>query len=216
MPAMHRDVLDPFRKRLKISGNLGPSSSSDSSYKSEELPTKCSSFADAGLKLMKRTDEHLWALQISYDRKAAYKKWTSLILDEPGAWSISRPKAGQDYITFLSQGIGETVKDCLGVKATGTLHNRVNPLIRYAQHARDTGIKPFPIQEHVAYEFLKQTDPSPSFPRSFITSWGCSVLTVCWIHAASTVFQQSTTQRRGNWSNDHLSLWTKSNTLSNA
>jgi len=119
---------------------------------------------------MKRTDEHLWALQISYDRKAAYKKWTSLILDEPGAWSISRPKAGQDYITFLSQGIGETVKDCLGVKATGTLHNRVNPLIRYAQHARDTGIKPFPIQEHVAYEFLKQTDPSPSFPRSFITS----------------------------------------------
>lgn len=170
MPAMHKDVLDPFRKRLKISGNLGPSSSSDVSCKSEELPIKCSSFADAGLKLMKRTDEHLWALQISYDRKAAYKKWTSLILDEPGAWSISRPKPGQDYITFLSQGIGETVKDCLGVKATGTLHNRVNPLIRYAQHVRDSGIKPFPIQEHVAYQFLKQTDPSPSFPRSFITS----------------------------------------------
>ena len=170
LPAIHRDALDPFRKRLKLSGNLGPASSLDESCKSEELAVKCSSFADAGLKLMKRTDEHLWELQISYDRKAAYKKWTALILDEPGAWSVSRPKPGQDYISFLSQGIGESVKDCLGVKATGTLHNRVNPLIRYAQHARDSGIKPFPISEHVAYQFLKQSDPSPSFPRSFITS----------------------------------------------
>ena len=35
---------------------------------------KRSSFADAGLKLMKRTDENFWQQQISFDRKAAYKK----------------------------------------------------------------------------------------------------------------------------------------------
>ena len=118
---------------------------------------------------MKKTDEHLWELQITLDRKAAYKKWTTLILDEPGAWSVARPRSGQDYISFIGQGIGESIKDCLGVKATGTLHNRVNPLIRYAQHARDAGFKPFPICEHVAYQFLKQAD-APSFPRSFVTS----------------------------------------------
>ena len=46
MPAMHKDVLDPFRKRLKISGNLGPSSSSDVSCKSEEA---ASHFSDEPL-----------------------------------------------------------------------------------------------------------------------------------------------------------------------
>lgn len=34
----------------------------------------------------------------------------------------------------------------------------------------DAGFKPFPICEHVAYQFLKQADASPSFPRSLITS----------------------------------------------
>ena len=73
-------------------------------------------------------------------------------------------------MSFLSSGIGETVKDCLGVKATGTLHNRVNPMIRFAQYAKDAGHEPFPICEHVAYQFLKSVDSAPSFPRSFITS----------------------------------------------
>ena len=50
------------------------------------------------------------------------------------------------------------------------LHNQVNPIIRYAQYAKDAGAEPFRICEHVAYQFLKNVDSAPSFPRSFITS----------------------------------------------
>ena len=170
LPAIHKDVLEPFRKRFKVGGNMGPCSITAEPVDENRLETKCSSFADAGLKLMRKTDEHLWELHITFDRKAAYKKWTTLVLDDPMAWSVSRPRAGQDYISFLRQGIGESIKDCLGVKATGTLHNRVNPLIRYAQFARESGVRPFPILEDVAYAFLKQADSAPTFPRSFVTS----------------------------------------------
>ena len=170
VPAVHKDTLEPFRKRFKVSGSLGLCNVSISTGESDSLAVKYNSFADAGLKLKKKTDEHLWQQQISFERKAAYKKWTALILEHPGAWSVSRPKPGQDLINFLSCGIGETIKDCLGVKATGTLHNRVNPIIRYAQYAKDAGLEPFPICEHTAYQFLKNGDLAPSFPRSFITS----------------------------------------------
>ena len=170
VPALHKDVLEPFRKKLKVSGNLGPCITAGNDSADKSMPVKLNSFADAGLKLMKKTDEHLWELNITYERKAAYKKWTSLVLDDPLAWSVSRPKSGQDYMGYISQGIGESIKDCLGVKATGTLHNRVNPLIRYAQSLKDAGQQPFPMQEHQVYEFLKRADAAPSFPRSFITS----------------------------------------------
>ena len=83
LPIVHKDVLKPFSKRLRLSGNLGPASVLAENCKSDELAVKCNSFASAGLKLMKKTDEHLWELQITFDRKAAYKKWTTLILDEP-------------------------------------------------------------------------------------------------------------------------------------
>ena len=83
LPIVHKDVLEPFSKRLRLSGNLGPASVLAENCKSDELAVKCNSFASAGLKLMKKTDEHLWELQITFDRKAAYKKWTTLILDEP-------------------------------------------------------------------------------------------------------------------------------------
>jgi hypothetical protein len=170
LPAVHKDVLEPFRKRFKVSGSLGICNGPARDHECDNLAVKYNSFADAGLKLKKKTDEHIWEQQISFERKAAYKMWTALILEHPGAWAVSRPKPGQDLMSFLSSGIGETVKDCLGVKATGTLHNRVNPMIRFAQYAKDAGHEPFPICEHVAYQFLKNVDSAPSFPRSFITS----------------------------------------------
>ena len=51
---------------------------------------------------------------------------------------------------------------------TGTLHNRVNPTIRFDKYAKDAGLEPFPICEHVAHLFLKNVDSAPSFPRSSI------------------------------------------------
>eukprot|EP00435_Cladocopium_sp_Y103_P045753 s3116_g13.t1 len=167
---MHRDNLERARKRFKLYGNLGPCNTDASVKEDVRMTAACSSFADAGLKLTRKTDEIVWEQQISFERKAAYKKWTSLILTNPGAWSVSRPKRGESLIDFMRNGIADSVKDCLGVKATSTLHNRVNPLVRYAQFAKEINAEPFPMQEHIAYQFVKAKDVAPTFPRSFLTS----------------------------------------------
>eukprot|EP00435_Cladocopium_sp_Y103_P009360 s4141_g2.t1 len=170
MPEMCRDHFEQQRKKFKLMGNLGPCSHVAEPAQDMTLSVKCNSFADAGLKLMSKTDERLWEQQLSLERKAAYKKWTSLVLSNPGCWSVARPRHGELLFDLLRNGIGESIKDCLGVKATGTLHNRANPLIRFAHYARENFHEPFPIAEHVAYQFLKSGDFAPTFPRSFLTS----------------------------------------------
>ena len=163
---------------------------------------KRSSYADAGLRLMRKTDENFWQQQISFDRKAAYKKWTTLIMEEPGSWVISRPKTGDGLFELLQHGLVESIRDALGVKATSTLHGRANPLLRYVQFAKKNNVPPFPMKESVAYAFLKETDTAPTFPRSFITSvafakhvLGLCMLTKFWIPVASKDMRLSILQR---------------------
>ena len=172
MPMINKEALEPLSKRTKLFGNLGPCSVLQQTDPGELFDRKRSSFADAGLKLMRKTDESFWQQQISFDRKAAYKKWTALILEEPGCWIISRPKTGDGLAEHLQHGLAESIKDALGVKATSTLHGRANPLMRYAQFAKQHNVPPFPIKESVAYSFLKDTSTAPTFPRSFLTSVG--------------------------------------------
>lgn len=168
-PAAYRDALEPFKKRFKLSRNLGSCNTTTENHEGDNMVVKYNSFAEAGSKLKTKTDQHSWEQQITFERKATCKKWTALSLESPGLRSVSRPKLEQDPISFLSTGIGVTIRDCLVVKATGTLHNCVNPLIRDAQYAKDAGAESFPICEHVAHQFLKNVYSGPSFPRSFIT-----------------------------------------------
>ena len=181
--ATYKDALEPFHKRFRISGNLGPCNVVEPIDHDAVFSKKCSSFADAGLKLMKKTDEQFWEQQISFERKAAYKKWTAIILENPGAWSVSRPKRGESLADLLRQGIGESVRDCLGIKATSTLHGRANPMLRYIQFAKDNNLEPFPMSESAVYEFLKSSDVAPTFPRSFLTSVAFSKYVLGLMHA---------------------------------
>ena len=169
-PAGYMDALDLFKKRFKLSGNLGFCNTSVENIEADNMAVKCHSFADAGLKLKTKTDQHLREQQIPFEHKAAYKKWTVLNLESSGSWSVSRHKSGQDLDSFPNIGIGETIKEFWGVKATGTLRNRVKPISHYVQNAKDAGADPFPICEHGAYQFLKNADSAPSFPKPLITS----------------------------------------------
>ena len=170
LPMLNKDALEPFHKRTKLLGNTGPCCMSPQADPGDLFDQKRSSYADAGLRLMRKTDENFWQQQISFDRKAAYKKWTSLIMEEPGSWVISRPRKGDGLFELLQHGLVESIRDALGVKATSTLHGRANPLLRYVQFAKKNDVPPFPMKESIAYAFLKETDTAPTFPRSFITS----------------------------------------------
>ena len=170
MSDMQRDYMESHKKRFKVAGNLGPASINEDRGTDLQVFAKCNSFADAGLKLMRKTDELLWEQQLTMERKAAYKKWTSLVMTNPGCWTVSRPQRGENLMDMIRTGISESIKDCLGTKATSTLHNRANALIRFAHYAQENFMEPFPILEPVVYKFFKTGDFAPTFPRSFLTS----------------------------------------------
>lgn len=164
-----RDGLFQTHKRFKVAGNLGPAGGGQVEQKELQAIVK-DRVADAGIRLSKATGEGFWELKLSADRKAACKKWSALATSNAMVWRVSRPKPGQEVMDVIREGVAESIKDCLGVKATSALHARAGPLIRYAQYAKENGNEAFPVREHVAYSFLKQGSFAASFPKSFITS----------------------------------------------
>ena len=170
MTSANSDCLEPWKKKLKVTGNLGPQSIVDSKPE-PEIPVVASIYKEVGLKLSKKIDEKVWEQKLSYERKAAYKKWLSLVLMEVGAWTISRLSPGQDIFNFMGGSLAQSVQDALGIKATSTLHARANPLIRYAAFLKGMGVPAFPVREEAVYMFLKSNPQlAPTFPKSLMTS----------------------------------------------
>ena len=130
-----------------------------------------SSFRKAGLKLVKACDEKLWNDRSSAERKAAIRKWTSLVAADPAAWDIAVRFFSQGSMTYATGGLSDSIKDALASKASSTLHARVNPLYRFAIFCADHGTKPWPVHESTVYDFLKSNDSfAATFPKSFLIS----------------------------------------------
>ena len=72
----------------------------------------------------------------------------------------------------LGVSLQEGLRDVFTGKASGTLHNRAGPVLRYVGFCHDCGIPPFPVEEHHAYAFMKALEGScsPTFLRSFLVS----------------------------------------------
>ena len=133
-------------------------------------PQVTSPLPDASLRIFaKSSDTALWETSVSYGRKAALKKWLSLMAIEPASWLVAR--RCMLSIQFGQGSLTESLKDALADRATSTLHSRASPLLRYAKFCADAGFAPFPIQEGAVYAFVKASeDSAPTFPRSFLIS----------------------------------------------
>ncbi|MEM1009484.1 MAG: hypothetical protein AAGJ35_10795, partial [Myxococcota bacterium] len=119
---------------------------------------------------VKTCDEKLWIDRISGERKAAIRKWTSLIAMQPGAWDIAVRHFSQGVMLHSTGDLADSVKDSLAPKASNTLHARANPMFRFVSFCNANGLEPFPISEAAVYQFLKSQDFAPTFPRSFLIS----------------------------------------------
>ena len=163
-------IGEQSNKRLKVSGNLGPCNmvSTDTELTDADDATVKNSFADAGIRLKGCTDQNLWEQKLSWDRKAAIKKWMSLVLTDPGSWTICRVHFKEGILSSMGGGLVETLRDCLGVKATSTIHARASPLVRFAAYAKEAGMPALPLNEQLVYRFLKESECAPTFPKSFI------------------------------------------------
>lgn len=167
--ASSKETLEPFSKLIKLGGNMGPCSNPKPADPVKLFYKKRSSPTDAGLSPIEQTDETSLEQQIGFDRKAAYEKWTVLVLEDPGSWSIARSKPGDALMDFLQQSLSESMKDTIEIKTTSNLQGRANPPVSCGQFARDHNAEPFPIKGLLVYKFLNDSDTAPRFPRFFIT-----------------------------------------------
>ena len=125
----------------------------------------------AGIRAANNIDNRLWAEKLSWERRAAYKKWSSIILHEVGAWEIARLEVQCRAMEFARGGLLESIADALGAKATNTLHSRARPLLQYISFYKERGKPCMPLHEFQVYDFLKAcNNRAASFPRSLLLS----------------------------------------------
>ena len=126
-------------------------------------------FKQVGIRAAKNTDVRLWSEKLSWERKCAYKKWVGIILTQVGCFEVGRLQATCKTMEFAQGGLLESVKDALGPKATSTLHARASPVLQFIQFCSERGINPFPLVEHVCYDYVKSCESrAATYPRSFL------------------------------------------------
>ena len=168
---MPHEIMSDAFKVMPMSGQMPPVPIAQQSTQPSGGTVEHSVFHKAGLRFAKATDERLWKEKLSWERKCAYKKWSSLILEQISAWEIGRQVASSGQMSFAQGGLMESLHDALGTKATSTLHARAGPLLRYVGFWKDVGCKCFPITEPMLYDYLKAWDgAAPSAYRSLLLS----------------------------------------------
>lgn len=97
---------------------------------------------------MRRTvDSRSWENKLRAHLVAAIRKWAGIILVLPLAFDIGR-------------------NDVFAGRSAGAMHNRANPMIRFAAWCKAPGYEPFPLDEEVCYRFaLNSEHTAPTFLR---------------------------------------------------
>ena len=112
--------------------------------------SEASAFSMAGLKLSTSTES--WKHKVQHERRAALKKWLALVKLDPLAWEIGRQALPLPH----GRGLLESITDALASKATGTLHARAGPLLRFAAFCDENGEAPWPLREDMVYAYFKE------------------------------------------------------------
>ena len=115
------------------------------------------------------SDELSWEQQLNSQRIAAIRKWVRIILTAAVAFDLGRRL---EKGAPLGASIAAGLKHVFSGKATGTLHNRAGPILRYIQWCNNNAVIPFPVFERNVYNFMVEVGNSaaPMFLRSFLVS----------------------------------------------
>lgn len=115
-----------------------------------------------------------WEQSLSKSMVAAIRKWVGIVLVHPQSFDLGRRVSRS---LPLGVALHEGLRDVFAGKASGTLHNRAGPMLRFIAYCNSLGIPPFPVEERHAYSFAKSLEGkcSATFLRSF-------VVTMCFCH----------------------------------
>ena len=128
-------------------------------------------FVAAGIKPLTARDAFLCAKAKDNDRKAAIKKWASLVAFDFNAWGVAKQALGPYHPQFATGGLIESISDCLADRATSTLHQRAGPLARYVHFWKARDVVCLPVKEGQMYDYMKAVPNSaPTYFRSLLIS----------------------------------------------
>ena len=95
-------VADVHKTPLPLRDFLPRDDSDRKEFSDEQIFKGENAFKKAGLKLLKACDEKLWTERLSTERKAAVRKWTSLVSSEPMAWEVAIQHFCQGSMIYAS------------------------------------------------------------------------------------------------------------------
>ncbi len=155
--------------------------------------------------LAKSRSQISWTKKLADNRMAGIKKWVALIEKYPDSFQCGRQWKG-DFQCDL----GDVIMVVLSKKATGTIHDRAGPLLRYVYWCNQKGLTPFPFAEKSLYAFVNEIGQvcAPTFPRSFLCSvaFAGHVQNLLWWHwnrEGLRERQPSFSRRNESWSRRH-------------
>ena len=167
----YMERLTELRFMRPPQGPLPPVLGGASASRDPSPPKVLSSFLIAGGRPLTARDEAIKSKALADDRKAAIKKWVSLVGIDFQSWGIVKQALGSYKPEFATGGLVESVTDALSNKSTATLHQRAGPLLRYCRFWRERGKSGFPVLEAQLYDYIKAcADAAPSYPRSLLIS----------------------------------------------
>ena len=110
-----------------------------------------------------------WEENLASQRVAALRKWSGILLTNLPCFTLGRQLSKDGP---LGPSLGESLKHTFANKATGTLRNRVVPLLRFLAWCKRCELQALPVREEVAYKFMTEvsSSSSPTFLRSFVVS----------------------------------------------
>ena len=110
-----------------------------------------------------------WEALLNSQRVAVIRKWAGIIMMYLNSFEIGRQ---WDRLSPMGQALGDGLKHIFAGKATGTLHARASPVLRYIMWCDKNGIPAFPLVEATVYNFMcEHADTSaPTFLRSYLVA----------------------------------------------
>ena len=110
-----------------------------------------------------------WEALLNSQRVAAIRKWAGIIMMYLNSFEIGRQ---WDRLSPMGQALGDGLRHIFAGKATGTLHARASPILRYVMWCDKKGNSALPLSEATIYQFMCEhaDTAAPTFLRSFLVA----------------------------------------------
>ena len=137
----------------------------DSGGKVQPKPDVCVSSVPSKRLLASAMKKISWRQRLNDHRMAAVKRWLSIV-----EWEVGEFQFGKQWLQDQSYDLGNILSDVVASRATGTLHDRAGPILRFISWCKDRQLKPIPFNETLIYDFFNSMgdEVAATFPRSML------------------------------------------------